>query len=919
MVTLAGLVFLAPAILAALILLPVIYWLLRVTPPAPRRLSFPAIRLLLGLQTQEETPERMPWWLMLLRLALAALIIIALAHPVLNPGSALPGSGPVLLVVDNGWAAGKGWPQRQEALRTAVDKAERAGRDVVLLATAPTAPGEPVAASRLLRPGEARGLIDNLAPSPWPTDRAAALKAADALRLTGSTHVVWASDGITTETEADGVRDFAARLQRFGSLEVLTPQAFDLAHLVGTPQVADTALTVPVKRAAAVGDVPLVLRATAEDGRPLARTEVRFPAGQRQAEARFELPSTARNAIAAVSIEGETTAGATVLVDERWRRRPVGLAAPQDTARAQPLLTETYYLQRALEPFAEIRRGSIADLLGGTQPTDRLAALLVPDGTLSSDADRQAAERWMESGGALIRFAGPILAANPDPLVPVPLRFGDRTLSGAMSWTAPMPLAPFDATSPFQGLAIPDDVRIQRQVLADPSPDLADKTWARLTDGTPIVTAEKRGRGWLVLIHTTAGPGWSNLAFSGLFVDMLRRVVALGSGVGGDSGQASLAPVRLLDGLGRLVPPPPLALPIAGPAFAGTVPGPEHPPGFYGTEDNRRALNLGSAVASLEPMPNLPPGVSVAGYEAPAEVDLRPWVFALAMILLILDGLIALFMRGLLTPPRRAATASLLVAGAVAASLLAPGPVRAQDDSRTIAMANHVRLAYVETGSQDVDAVSQAGLEGLAQVLRDRTSVNAEGAVGINVESDELAFFPLLYWPMTPEQPALSDAAIGKLNAFLRTGGTIFFDTRDQATGSSGGALAGPGAEKLRELTRGLDVPPLTPAPPDHILTRAFYLMQDFPGRYTGGDLWVETADATVNDGVSTIIIGANDWAGAWATGPSGAPMLPVVPGGERQREMAYRFGVNLVMYALTGNYKSDQVHVPAILERLGQ
>lgn len=917
MVTLGGLVFLAPAILAALILLPVIYWLLRVTPPAPRRLSFPAIRLLLGLQAQEETPERMPWWLMVLRLLLAALIIVALAHPVLNPGTALPGSGPVLLVVDNGWAAGKGWPQRQEALRTAVDKAERAGRDVVLLATAPTAPGEPVTASRLLRPSEARGLIDNLAPSPWPTDRAAALKAADALRLPGSAHVVWASDGITGEKEADGVRDFAARLQRFGSLEVLAPQAFDLAHLVGTPQVVDTALTVPVKRAAAVGDVPLVLRAAAEDGRPLARTEVRFPAGQRQAEARFELPSTARNAIAAVSIEGETTAGATVLVDERWRRRPVGLAAPQDTARAQPLLTESYYLQRALEPFAEIRRGSVTDLLGGAQPTDRLAALLLPDGTLSSEADRQAAERWMEGGGALIRFAGPILAANPDPLVPVPLRFGDRTLSGAMSWTEPMPLAPFDAKSPFQGLAIPADVRIQRQVLADPSPDLADKTWARLTDGTPIVTAEKRGRGWLVLIHTTAGPGWSNLAFSGLFVDMLRRVVALGSGVGGDSGQASLPPVKVLDGLGRLVPPTPLALPIAGTAFASTVPGPEHPPGFYGTEDNRRALNLGSAVTSLEPITNLPPGVAVSGYEAPAEIDLRPWVFALAMALLIVDGLIALFMRGLLTPPRRATAASLLAAGAVAASLLAPGPARAQDDQRIIAMANHVRLAYVETGQQDVDAVSQAGLEGLAQVLRDRTSVNAEGAVGIDVESDELAFFPLLYWPMTPGQPALSDAAIGKLNAFLRTGGTIFFDTRDQATG--GGALSGPGAEKLRELTQGLDIPPLTPVPPDHILTRAFYLMQDFPGRYTGGDLWVETADATVNDGVSTIIIGANDWAGAWATGPGGAPMLPVVPGGERQREMAYRFGVNLVMYALTGNYKSDQVHVPAILERLGQ
>jgi hypothetical protein len=918
MVILGALVFLAPAILAALILLPVIYWLLRVTPPAPRRLSFPAIRLLLGLDAQEETPERMPWWLLVMRLALAALIIVALAHPVLNPAAALPGNGPVLLVVDNGWAAGKAWTQRQDALRAAVDKADRAGRDLLLLATAPTAPGEPVAVSRLLRPGEARGVIDGMTPSPWPTDRAAALKAVDALRLAGGTHVVWAGDGITTEKDAAGVRDFAARLQRFGSLEVLTPPAFDLAHMVGTPEVVDTALTVPVRRAAAVGDVPLVLRATAEDGRPLARTELHFAAGQRRAEARFDLPSAARNAIASISIESEATAGATVLVDERWRRRPVGLATPQDTARAQPLLTESYYLDRALEPFAEIRRGSVAELLGGTQPTDRLAALLLPDGALSSDADREAADRWMEGGGALIRFAGPILAANPDALVPVPLRFGDRTLSGAMSWTEPMPLAPFDASSPFQGLTIPSDIRIQRQVLADPSPDLADKTWARLTDGTPIVTAERRGRGWLVLIHTTAGPGWSNLPFSGLFVDMLRRVVALGSGVGGDSGQASLPPVRVLDGYGRLIPPPPLALPIAGPAFATTVPGPEHPPGFYGTEDNRRALNLGAAVTSLEPFPDLPAGVTVASYQAPVEVDLRPWIFGAAMALLIIDGLIALFMRGLLTPPRRTTVASILVAGFAAASLLGPAPARAEDDARIIAMANHVRLAYVETGQQDVDTVSQAGLEGLAQVLRDRTSVNAEGAVGVNVESDELAFFPLLYWPVTTAQPALSDAAIARLNAFLRTGGTIFFDTRDQAVGG-GGALAGPGAQKLRELTRGLDIPPLTPVPPDHILTRAFYLMQDFPGRYAGGDLWVETGDATINDGVSTIIIGANDWAGAWAIDAGGTPMLPVVPGGERQREMAFRFGVNLVMYALTGNYKSDQVHVPAILERLGQ
>ena len=107
--------------------------------------------------------------------------------------------------------------------------------------------------------------------------------------------------------------------------------------------------------------------------------------------------------------------------------------------------------------------------------------------------------------------------------------------------------------------------------------------------------------------------------------------------------------------------------------------------------------------------------------------------------------------------------------------------------------------------------------------------------------------------------------------------------------------------------------------PRDHVLTKAFYLLSDFPGRWTGAAVWVERRGGRHNDGVSSVIIGANDWAAAWAVDAFGTAQFPVVPGGELQREMAYRFGVNWVMYALTGNYKTDQVHVPAIIERLGQ
>src|SRR4051794_22561476 len=115
MLTLGPLGFAAPWLLLALVALPVLWWLLRVTPPAPRRIGFPALRLLRDLPLAQETPARTPWWLLLLRILAAALIVLGLARPVLGPGGAAGGEGPLLLVVDDGWAAAADWPARMAA------------------------------------------------------------------------------------------------------------------------------------------------------------------------------------------------------------------------------------------------------------------------------------------------------------------------------------------------------------------------------------------------------------------------------------------------------------------------------------------------------------------------------------------------------------------------------------------------------------------------------------------------------------------------------------------------------------------------------------------------------------------------------------------------------------------------------------
>ena len=908
MLSLGALAFVQPWLLTTLLLLPALWWLLRLTPPAPRHIRFPAVRLLLGLVQREETPARTPLWLIVLRLVLASLIIVGLAEPLLNPIGPRAGDGPLVLVVDNGWAAARNWSARQRALTSLLESAERQGRPALLLPTAPPASGDALQASGLLPVATVMKVAQALAPEPWPTDRNAAVAALDSARISGPASVVWLSDGIA---EGDP-RALAERLQRLGPVELVTDPLDALPHLLLTPSAQGVELGLTAVRATTAGEETVTVRGLDDHGHPADEARLIFAPGKRVALGKLAVPVELRNEIARLELVGEHSSAAAVLLDERWRRRPVGLIAGAAAEQAEPLLGGFYYLERALQPYSEVVEGTLEQLM-----QREVAVLVLTDTDPLTPPLRQELQRWIEQGGTLLRFAGPRLAQGNDELVPVKLRQGARELGGAMSWEQPAPLAPFEAKSPFAGLAVPSDVQIKRQVLAEPSLDLDAKTWARLADGTPLVTADKRGKGWLVLMHTTANPDWSDLPLSGLFVEMLQRIVALSQGVPSGRDHASLPPFKTLNGFGELVNPPPAASALTPDDLAHPRIGPRHPPGYYGNETSRRALNLTNAVLEINLLAGLPDGLTRSFYSVAREQDLKPWLIGAATILALTDLVISLILRGLLIgrrvrPVAGGAAAILLAAlalGAPGARAAESGP--ASDDSFAIAATTSTRLAYVVTGSPALDDVSKAGLMGLTLALNARTAVEAAAPMPVDPEKDELAFFPLLYWPVPDTMPALSSRAVEKLAEYLRNGGQVLFDTREPNRSA-------PSWRVLQRLLTELDLPPLIPVPEDHVLTRSFYLLRDFPGRLDGSTVWVERADASVNDGVSAVVIGGNDWAGAWAVDDGGRPLAAVVPGGERQREMAVRFGINLVMYALTGSYKADQVHLPAILERLG-
>jgi hypothetical protein len=951
MMALGPIGFLQPWLLVTLAALPAIWWLLRFTPPSPKVVVFPPTRLLKDLKQTEETPARSPWWLTLLRMLLAALLILALARPVLNPDrETFAGQGPLLLVVDNGWASAAQWGARREAIAAAIDRAGRDGRAIIL---APTATAQPL--GEALPANEVRERIAGLIPEPFAPDRTTlATMLEKGLADKTSYSVVWLSDGLDYgESES-----FAASLAKLagdgGSLTVLKPDTSDAPLALGQATGKAGVLAGRILSGAG-GPRSGTVQALTGRGEPLGEAPFEIKDGEREAHADFELPLEIRNQVARIQIKGERSAGAVHLLDARSQWHRVGIISGESGEEAQPLLSPLYYVERALSPYADVvkpNERNIATAVHDLIDKQRVSTIVLADIGKLVAGTQEELEDWLKKGGVLIRFAGPRLEQGGDELLPVALRRGGRSLGGSLSWSTPQPLAPFEDKSPFKGLEIPDDVRVNRQVLADPTVAMETEVWAALADGTPLVTAARQGDGWVVLFHVTANSDWSNLPLSGLFVEMLRRAIALGpSHVGaaaGDEGATveagspapatttAFTPIQTLDGFGQLIPPPLRTASISPETFDETVPGPEHPPGYYGPATAAHALNIVRPKTALAPLPAIEGASALSGYTLKKPFALEPWLYLGALALFALDILAVLALSTGFSFHRRGAIAAaiILALGLVPLSVntpsLAAEPERspqstgdAADDFALKASLKTV-LAYVLTGDAEIDRTSQEGLGGLSKVLQARTALEPGTPMGVDIEKDELSFFPVLYWPVREDAEPMSDKTLARVDAYMKQGGMIIFDTRDQERVSYGGVQG----KALNRLIGQLDIPPLEPVPANHVLTKSFYLMHSFPGRWDGGSLWVEAAPSdgagrsersSRTDGVSSLVITSNDLASAWALDEANRPIFPVVPGGEVQREMAFRTGVNLVMYALTGNYKADQVHVPALLERLGQ
>lgn len=903
--------------LLALGLIPLIWWVSRIIPPKPKTIIFPAKRFLSGLKSEKQEAKKAPVWLKIVRAIGLSALILAIANPILSfeksSQEVLPKN--IILVIEDSYSSAPDYENRQTELKTLMHnlRAKTApDTQYFLIKTSEQFNG---ALGSLIEPMDLSSIemrAAGIKPSPLFFDHWDVAKILE--KIPNKAKIYYFSDGL----EHMGSQNLRRIMENkaVGKIEIYSPKSNKNAGLIEVTR-TNTGFEYQYN---SVDNT----RAVRVDFYSANHVKIASGSGVRGRGSLQIDNSTARKA-AYAKISDVNSAAAVLLFDSFDKRQIIGL---EKSAEAdQPILSDNHYIKAAGKQFADLYLDDIENLVKA-----QVNAIVLGDRAGFSTKEAQELEKYVKQGGMLVRYIGPQAISAKDDLLPAKFKSEARNIKDALG-VKPLTIAQFARESPFYGLELPSGANPSIISTFDDT-EQTPLIWARLTDGTPFISATKLGEGEIVAIHTSAAPYWSDIAFSGLQVGLLKRIISRSqSPILPQSIRPTdlpLNPNMLIDGFGNIVEAPNNANPIQIETQKQIRPNANQLPGIYENFETRLIIQAYNGETSFEPVKTLSPNFTSLSDQANNNFRLQPLFLLLALGVFLFDGLFSIgtikSIRGLFSSlfskfkkPVLKVFACLLIGGLLnfqTTNFASAQTINAgQGIGKSSEIKHGIQLAFISANNTASDEIVFNGLNELKAALNNRTSVRASKIVKINpLEIDpfanELALYPIIYWRLADNPTPLGINSQRALNQYMRNGGLLFVDTR--------GAGLSPAAARANTqiALRGLIVPPLEQVGQSHVLAKSFYLLAGFPGRYGGARLWAQSMaslNVSANDGVSPIIIGDGDYAYAWANKPANT----VISNEAIARNAAINTGINIYFYALTGQYKADQVHVPAILERL--
>lgn len=906
--------FTNPLALIGLLSLPAVWFVIKLTPPRARTISFSSLFIIEKLKSSKKSSQKTPIWLLLLRMLIILILVLTLSDPYINLSKTFKSNSNTIIIVDDGWSSASNWGSYQKNAKNIIKEIKNNNKGVYIISSTLVNKKQPNLS--LMSYKEANVFIDNLQPNPWQIDRAELIKAINKKNLNENLNVFWIRSNLNKSKVLTEEYFYNFLIKKYKNIEIISPE--NNIKIINKPTLKYDSIIISLTRFKNdIVDEKSSIRITGLNNKIIYEKELTFLNKSLQTEEEIFLPIEILSQISKVNIKNESNAAATYLFDDKWRKKRISIISDDNNYDSKPLLSSIYYLKKALSPYGKILISDIENSINLNS-----SIIVMPDRGKIDPILKNKLLKWVKKGGLLIRFAGPRLANSKTDLLPIKIDAKEsRYMGGALTWESPLTFAEFDKNSIFYGIKIPQEVKIKRQVIANSSYSSEKLIWARLEDGTPIVSSSKDEKGWLVLFHTTANNEWSNLPISQLFLSMMNRLTMLGKGYDERLYTEKLPLKMYLNGYGGITKPTYKANIAINQHDQLYYPSYSMPPGIYGNTSIAIALNLAGTIEGSDKNNSFLGSeiLSKKNY-VPDTINLKNFLLYSLILLFLLDTLIAFILKSkminifnLKFNLKKKYNLFILTFFVI---LFNSNYLEAE----TYKYINNTSLAYINTGDLETDNISHLGLLSLSKKLSKRTSIEPSYIVGVNINYDEIYPFPFLYWPVINNQIVLKKNTVFKIKHYLRNGGIILFDTQDNFNyDNSLVKKSNIRAQNLRDTISQFDVPTLVRIPKRHTINKSFYLLKSHPGKWNDGDLWVESSFSDSKDSVSSIIIGSNYWSSAWALNDNDEPIFPVIPNGEEQRELSYRFGINLTMYAMTGNYKSDQIHNKAILQRLGK
>ena len=884
---------------SGLITLPIIFLLIKYYPPKPKKRVYSSFFLLKNIINRNTIKTNFPLWLLLFRLLICFLIILFFSDPYFKKDQQTENYENYIIISDNAWSKASNWQNYKNIVKEISLEAENNSKKIHLYLASNEDLFDPV----IFR--SQNEISEYLNKNPPIAKQITRENINEILKMnnffkTSKVFFIYSNYDSSSKN---------AQLETLRLIEENNPATIIINPVEKITYLKEVAINnekveIKIKRIGIYNNQDLTLEIYDKNEDILFKKKYYFNKNVDEFKLIESFPIETINQFFKITILNESHAGAHYYLDDYRKSLSIGIVAENDSFIEKPLLSPIYYLKKSLDKDHIINFAPIDKLIDNNK-----SIIFLPSDSKLEKSDIQKLKSWIQSGGTLIKFSDKKIVSQKNLYFDGVAYFQSlREIATDFSLQNNLSIKSFEKDSIFSNLKIPADLIFKKQLIIDGfAPDIS--ILASLEDQSPLITMKNLGVGKVILFHITSNNEWSNLPLSSLFRDIISRLLFIPK-LQKYKNSEDLTLKSAINSFGKLAEPLKNYTLRNNFGEIKIYPSSRNPAGIYENENFSIALNLSTNLNTETFLSNSTEKIIIKNNYQKNILKLNSLILSLIFIMFFIDMIISIIMKKNLLQKSMLKNLNL-IAFACIIFVICIGQKKIYAEENY----NGIYLAYVRSEDPLLNQIANSGLEKLKEYLIERTSISPKGVKEINLATDKLFYYPLIYWQISEIVPRLNNETIEKIKNYFETGGIILFDFINLS--KSFYSESETQLEILKSLFSDLGIDSLQQVNKDHTLTRSYYLLDNYPGRFDNKILLIDTENLDKKDGVSSAVVGLNHWIGAWAVDENNYPLYQAVPGGERQRELSFRFGINLIMYALTGNYKSDQIHNKSILKRL--